>query len=205
MHFLFCDDPLNPREPDEVYSAEYAAARAAGFSCGLVSFEGLVSGDAGFARRAGGPDGSGRVAGWYRGWMLRGEQYARLFAGMAERGIDLVVTPEAYAQAHNLPEAYPLSAGGGGVAEDGVDGGYGRGARVEACFIPAGASREKFAAVGEAFVRIRGEPLNRGLVFRAFVDVMQVGLDVASGRSHGAEGIPAVLLERAAAAGRGSR
>ena len=31
MHLLFCDNPLNPREPDEVYAPEYAAAQACGF------------------------------------------------------------------------------------------------------------------------------------------------------------------------------
>ena len=49
----------------------------------------------------------------------------------------------------------------------------------EACFIPAGASREKFASVVSAFVRICGESLNRGLVFREFVDLMPVGKDMA--------------------------
>ena len=205
MHLLFCDNFLNPREPDEVYAAEFAAAREAGFTCGLVSFEGLTRGGD-FARRAGGPGGGERVVGWYRGWMLRGEQYARLIAVMAERGIDLAVTPEAYAQAHYLPEAYPLVAeespatvwmegtdieqaweisrplaGGAMLVKDWVKSAKHR--WEEACFIPAGASREKFAAVVEAFVRIRGESLNRGLVFREFVDLMPVGRDVASGRT----------------------
>jgi hypothetical protein len=205
MHLLFCNNFLNPREPDVVYAAEYAAAQASGFSCGLVSFEGLT-GDGEFARRAGGPGGDQRVAGWYRGWMLRGEQYARLFAAMAERGIDLVVTPEAYAQAHYLPEAYPLVAeespatvwmegteverageimrplaGGAMIVKDWVKSAKHR--WEEACFIPAGASQEKSAAVVEAFVRIRGESLNRGLVFREFVDLMPVGRDVISGRT----------------------
>jgi hypothetical protein len=40
MHLLFCNNFLNPREPDVVYAAEFAAARECGFSCGLVSFEG---------------------------------------------------------------------------------------------------------------------------------------------------------------------
>jgi len=205
MHLLFCDNFLNPREPDEVYAAEYAAARACGFSCGLVSFEGLAGGED-FGKRAGGPVEGERVAGWYRGWMLRGEQYARLFAAMAERGIDLVVTPEAYAQAHYLPEAYPLVAeeSPGTVWMEGteleraweISRALGDGAMIvkdwvksakhrwdEACFIPAGASREQFAAVAEAFVRIRGESLNRGLVFREFVDLMPVGRDVMSGRT----------------------
>jgi hypothetical protein len=66
MHLVFCDNFLNPREPDEVHAAEYAAARVAGFSCGLVSFERLTGGEA-FARRAGGPGEGERVAGWYRG------------------------------------------------------------------------------------------------------------------------------------------
>ena len=206
MHILFCNDPLNPREPDEVYASEHAAARAAGFPCGLVSFEGLVNGEAAFERRAGGPDDGERVAGWYRGWMLRGEQYARLFAAMAERGIDLVVTPEAYAQAHYLPLAYPMVAdespetvwmegteteraweisralaGRAMIVKDWVKSAKHR--WDEACFIPERASREKFASVVETFVGIRGESLNRGLVFREFVDLMVVGCDVASGRT----------------------
>ena len=96
MHLLFCDNFLNLREPDEVYAAEFAAARRCGFECGLISFESLTGGDYDFAKRAGGPADGRRALGWYRGWMLRGEQYRRLFAVMAERGIDLVVTPEAY-------------------------------------------------------------------------------------------------------------
>ena len=53
----------------------------------------------------------------------------------------------------------------------------------EACFIPAGATREKFESVVEAFVRIRGESLNRGRVFREFVELLPVGKDVISGRT----------------------
>ncbi len=79
-----------------MYAAEFAAARRCGFECGLISFESLTGGDYDFAKRAGGPADGRRALGWYRGWMLRGEQYRRLFAVMAERGIDLVVTPEAY-------------------------------------------------------------------------------------------------------------
>ena len=205
MHLLFCDNFLNPREPDEVYAAEFAAARACGFSCGLISFESLTDGEGGFARR-GGPGEGQRVLGWYRGWMLRGEQYRRLFAVMAERGIDLVVTPEAYAQAHYLPEALPL------IAEESPATVWMEGTNMEqawkitrplageamilkdfvksakhkwdeACFIPADAEREKFESVVSAFVRIRGESLNRGLVFRVFVDLMPVGRDVISRRT----------------------
>lgn len=205
MHLLFCDDFFNAREPDEMYAAEFAAAREAGFSCGLVSFERLTGGEE-FARWAGGPGAGERVAGWYRGWMLRGEQYARLFAAMAEQGIDLVVTPEAYAQAHHLPEAFPLVAEesprtvwmegtdvdraweisrplsvGAMIVKDWVKSAKHR--WEEACFIPAGSTRERFAAVVEAFVRLRGEALNRGLVFREFVDLMPAERDVASGRT----------------------
>ena len=179
MHILLCDNFLNPREPDEVYAPEYAAARACALSCGLVSFEALTGGDADFARRAGNAPEGARVTGWYRGWMLRGEQYARLFAAMAERGIDLVVTPEAYAQAHYLPEVLPLIAeeSPATVWMEGTDleqaweitRTLARGAMIvkdfvksakhrweEACFIPVGASREKFESVVSAFVRIRG-------------------------------------------------
>lgn len=53
----------------------------------------------------------------------------------------------------------------------------------EACFIPAHASRDKFESVVSAFVRIRGGSMNRGLVFREFVDLMPVGRDVISGRT----------------------
>ena len=205
MHLLFCDNFLNPREPDEVYAAEFAAARQYGFSPGLISFEALTGGEGDFANRAGGPgDGEG-VKGWYRGWMLRGEQYARLFEVMGERGIDLVVTPEAYGQAHYLPEALPLIveespvtvwmegtdmeraweitrslAGGAMVVKDFVKSAKHR--WDEACFIPADAEREKFESVVSAFLRVRGESLNRGLVFREFVDLMPVGHDLISGR-----------------------
>jgi ATP-grasp domain, R2K clade family 3 len=206
MLLLFCDDPLNPRESDADYAAEFDAARRCGFPCGLLSFESLTRGEAEFARWAGRPREGERVAGWYRGWMLRGEQYARLFAAMGERGIDLVVTPDAYAQAHYLPEALPLIAeeSPATVWMEGTDleqaweisRPLAVGAMVvkdfvksakhkwdEACFIPSEAMREKFESVVSAFVRIRGESLNRGLVFREFVNLMPVGTDVISGRT----------------------
>src|SRR5688500_14102480 len=110
MLLLFCDNPLNRREPDDVYAPEFEAAWRCGFDCRLISFEALTRGEDEFALRHGAMLDGKRAEAWYRGWMLRGEQYRRLFEGMADRGIDLLVSPEAYAQAHYLPEALTLIA-----------------------------------------------------------------------------------------------
>jgi hypothetical protein len=94
---LFCRDPLNPREVDEHLRPEAAAVRAAGGTVALLDHDALLRGDA-VRVRADGPA-------WYRGWMIPTDRYAELAAA-----VELVVPPDAYARAHELPGWYPTFA-----------------------------------------------------------------------------------------------
>jgi len=107
MLLIYCSDPLRPREPDSAYQEEVAAAEAIGLAYALVSYEALVDdGDADAAvRRV--PEQSPPVTGLYRGWMLRPEQYTRLYEALAARGVLLINDPADYRHCHELPEWYP--------------------------------------------------------------------------------------------------
>jgi hypothetical protein len=106
MRLIFCGDPLDPQVPDAAYIGEVAAANGLGIDYSLVNFEALV-----YDHNA--PKAVRRVEesaqediGVYRGWMLRPEQYARLYDALVERGIRLINPPAAYRHGHYLPESY---------------------------------------------------------------------------------------------------
>jgi hypothetical protein len=102
-------DPLRPRRPDEHFAAEAGAARAAGLDVGVVDHDGLTDTQA--ARRAvlHVPEAPGAAV--YRGWMLRGEQYAVFADVLAERGVVLRTGAAQYRRAHELPGWYAALAG----------------------------------------------------------------------------------------------
>src|SRR5262249_47136157 len=99
---IFPSDPLYPKRPDEFYAGEMAAAQAVGFACSLLNFEALV--DARYPTeplRRTAPAAVPEAA-LYRGWMLRPEQYHRLYEALAARNLMLITTPAAYRHCHYL-------------------------------------------------------------------------------------------------------
>src|SRR5579872_7146260 len=103
---VFCADPLNPRSPDPAFAREFEIARALELTPLLLDHDALEKRhDAREAlRRA-------RVAepgaGFYRGWMLRAEDYALLYEELGRLGVHLLTTPAQYAACHHFPAAYP--------------------------------------------------------------------------------------------------
>ena len=97
---LFCADPLNPRRVDDHFAAQADAVRAAGGTVGLIDHDALTRGDADAAvRRL--PRGLGPA--WYRGWMIGADHYGDLASALADKGGELVVPPDNYRRAHELP------------------------------------------------------------------------------------------------------
>ena len=47
---------------------------------------------------------------WYRGWMIPSDRYTALARALDHRGCDLVVAPERYRAAHELPGWYSMFA-----------------------------------------------------------------------------------------------
>ncbi|WP_406087056.1 ATP-grasp domain-containing protein [Streptomyces virginiae] len=190
---LYCRDPLNERRVDAHFAAEARQLRAAGGTVGLIDHDALLAGDAERAV-ARVPEGTGSV--WYRGWMIPVGRYAALHAALRRRGGELVVTPEAYRRAHELPGWYETFAGltpvsgwlpaGPGAVPDpeglgALAAGLPPGAAVvkdyvksrkhewdEACYVPDLADAAALHRVVARFVELQGEFLTGGVVLRAF-------------------------------------
>lgn len=207
MLLIYCADPLHLRQPDSAYTEEVAAAEAIGLAYGLISYEALVDeGNAEVAvRRI--PEQSPPVTAVYRGWMLRPEQYARLYDALAARGVLLINDPAAYRHCHYLPEWYPLFEGdtprsvwlhGGSelsmeeiqqtlrpfgarpiIVKDFV-----KSRKHEwdsACYIPSAADGEAMERVVRRFLELQGDDMNEGLVFREFVSLEPLAIHAKSG------------------------
>lgn len=106
---LFCAAPFTATI-DPAYAGEFAAAQAAGIPCYLLDFEALIEDHdpARAVRRI--PAQAQPMLARYRGWMLRADQYAELYAALAARQIVLLTDPAAYRLTHELPGWYALVA-----------------------------------------------------------------------------------------------
>jgi hypothetical protein len=207
-HILFYESMLQPRQVDEDYVAEAAAARAAGLDVHLLDWGALVAGDTGRAvRRV--PEHVQPALAILRGPMLWLETYALLYAALLVRGVRLIADPAAYEHTHHLPASlnliagmtprtvvYPLSEGatlpqdrlaellqpfGDGpiIVKDYVK--SRKHEWLEACFIPNAADVDAAARVIQAFCGRQGLDLVGGLVFRAFEPFVSVGTHPRSG------------------------
>src|SRR5215813_7564665 len=96
MVIVFCDDPLKPRKVDEAYQREAEAAVGQGLQYTLASYEALVNSNDPVRAVQRVPAQAQPTLGVYRGWMLRPEHYAALYAALHEKGIQLINGPEAY-------------------------------------------------------------------------------------------------------------
>jgi len=204
---IYCVDPLQPRQPDSAYAEEVIAAETVGLAHGLISYEALVDDSDAEAAVRRIPEQSPPVTAIYRGWMLRPEQYARLYDALAARGVLLISEPAAYRYCHYLPEWYPLFAGetprsiwlrGGNeltmeeigralqpfgtrpiIVKDFV-----KSRKHEwdsACYIPSAADGEAVERVVRRFIELQGDDLNEGLVFREFVSLEPLATHAKSG------------------------
>jgi hypothetical protein len=196
---LFPDFPLRRGEVDPDFADERDAAVRAGFTVGLYGHEAAVAGNVAQVCR-GCPPADG-VPALLRGWMLREEEYARLYDALHEKGYRLLNGPAAYAEAHYLPRAYRHLEGltpetvwtdrcdidaawrlyqglrdGDVILKDHVKSAKHR--WMEACFIPAGSNRGHFGHVLETFVADRGNLFERGFVLRRYVPLMSRGRDM---------------------------
>ncbi|QES53160.1 hypothetical protein DEJ51_01910 [Streptomyces venezuelae] len=215
---LYCRDPLNERRADAHFAAEARQLRAAGGTALLVDHDALLAGDAERAvTRV--PDGAGAL--WYRGWMIPAGRYAALDAALRRRGGALVVTPEAYRRAHELPGWYETFGGltpvsGWLPAEPGVvpdpeglaalAAGLPPGAGIvkdyvksrkhewdEACYVPDLADPAALHRVVARFVELQGEFLAGGVVVRAFEHFVTPEAAAAEVRVWWRDGAPRLL------------
>lgn len=103
LHFLFPSDPLEPKDPDDIFSEQAEAMRGLGFGTSLFSLEELQIGN--FKLRGPIPQSATVV---YRGWMLNAVDYQKLVDFIGARGAVPLTSVEAYLSCHHLPKWYPL-------------------------------------------------------------------------------------------------
>ncbi|NMO14352.1 ATP-grasp domain-containing protein [Pyxidicoccus fallax] len=185
----------NPHQYD-TFDVEAEAAEALGVDTYQADLSALLSGNASQALAAVPACGSLRLL--YRGWMLTGEEYAALDEAVSELGHQLMTTPEQYAAAHYLPNWYPRLAPytARSVWTEGTDATEAWNAAkalgsppwlvkdhvksakerwAEACFVPAGATREDFERICANLVEERGDRFERGLVVRRYLPLKTFG------------------------------
>ncbi|WP_418955357.1 ATP-grasp domain-containing protein [Streptomyces tritici] len=185
---LYCADPLDPRRADAHFAAEAGAARAGGGTVALVDHDALLAGEPERAV-ARVPRGLGPC--WYRGWMIPADRYRDLARALEGRGASLLVTPERYRAAHELPGWYeefaeltPPSVWTEGVSladvgalarrlppGPGIVKDYVKSRKHEwdeACYVPDLHEPAGLARVVGRFAELQGEWLAGGVVLRVF-------------------------------------
>lgn len=206
MKIVFCNNFLAPNRPDEDFEAEYEAALRAGHEVYLISLESLREGNPARSLRSV-PVQGGDAPAMYRGWMLQGEEYAALYQGLQQRSLQLINTPDEYLNCHYFPNSYPIveahtpqstwlevagEANFGEIAEKLKVFGdqplilkdYVKSEKhywAQACFIPSAANQADVKRVTSAFLALRGQYLNKGLVYRAFVELEPLAMHPGSG------------------------
>jgi len=215
---LFCGDPLRPRRTDEHFAAEADAVRAADGRVALIDHDALLRGDAAAAvLRV--PRDLGPV--WYRGWMIPADRYRDLSTALAGRGADLLVSPDDYRRAHELPGWYdtfvdvtprtvwtPLAPGAVPSIDDvaALVAPLGKGPAVikdfvksrkhdwaEACYIPDLDDLVNAHRVIRRFVQLQEDSLVGGVVVRAFEQFVAAGLDAGEARVWWLDGEPILV------------
>ena len=196
VNFLFCSDPLHPNKVEEDYAEEYEAA-AVDHPCGLISFEDILEGRVVLH----GEKISGLTI--YRGWMLKPEQYKRMFELLEQQGIYLINTPEEYEHYHELPGWYhefeestaPSVWIKGTNLEDllnkvkTLDGPYivkdfvksRKHEWYDACYIGNIRNTDEVQRVINNFVERQGDSLTGGIVLRKFEQLKSQGYHPESG------------------------
>lgn len=196
MKVLFCSNPLCKNEVDIDYQNEYRVADRFGIAAGLLDFEALVyDKDVCKAiRRVPSSDVPQQVV--YRGWMLTPADYEKMYVGLAQKNINLITSPSQYKHCHYLPETYSIikdvsprsiwftkeelgETYVGQVANE-----FGKKTIMikdyvksrkhdwnEACYIPDASDANKVSEIVNNFLRLQGEDLNEGVIFREFVQL----------------------------------
>ena len=197
MRIIFCDSGFSHKEVDYMYREEYAAAKAAGFSVSLISFEALKRGKVDLALKRVFNRFGEKVEAIYRGWMLRPKQYKLLYNGLLSKNIHLINEVSAYRFCHYLPESYEMIQAftpkttfqklttdfdindfktllkpfenQSIIVKD-----YVKSQKhywVEACFIPNANNLKHVEKIVKRFIELQDVDLNEGLVFREFVEL----------------------------------
>lgn len=192
IHFLFPADYFCPQQVERDYRDEYETMHSfPAFSAHLLGYDAFVAQvDLRIAPQF---DEEGLCI--YRGWMLKPQQYATLYEVLKNHGVHLINTPDAYANCHMFPNAYPAIANHTPKAlwfpsvnaidwvqvnrtfrrfmlKDYVK--SVKGSDFPTCFdTPVKAAEMK--PVLERFARLRGDLFTGGFLFKEYADLARCG------------------------------
>lgn len=202
---LFCNSPVAPRKPNEVFEEEYEAAKLVGFEAILFSDDLLTMGDIwGSLKAIATYEAPSPVI--YRGWMLKETAYHALFEALKKRNLFLVNNPDEYLNAHYLPRAYPFiqavtpktiwfppNTSINEIASS-LHSEFGNAPIMlkdyvksqkhywsEACFIPSAENVRDIERVTNRFIELQEDDLVGGLVYREFIPFQIIGHHPQSG------------------------
>lgn len=96
------------REPDPEFRREAQALESLGIQWHVVNVSALAGSDLTTAFRFLGNVAPAPVI--YRGWIMHQDEFATLHASLAQRGLRMLTSPTAHAQALRFPEFYPAIA-----------------------------------------------------------------------------------------------
>lgn len=193
MKIIFCDSVINHKIVEPDYQTEFDAAKENGFETEIFSFEELNDGNTNNALKLI-KNCEKKEVGIYRGWMMKTNIYKQLYNGLLKKNIVLINNPTEYEHCHYLPNSYnkiigktPKSNWTKNVKKESIiefTNEFGNQPIIvkdfvksekhhwkEACFIPDASDKEKVEQTVNQFLKLRGEYLNEGLVFREFVEL----------------------------------
>jgi hypothetical protein len=184
--------PERPQDEGDRFELEALAAEELGIESFAMPLDGVVNGDAARGlRRLPRPNGRSWL---YRGWMLNEEEYTALYEAMGDRGEELVVDPESFAEATYAPNYLPL------LGDQTAQARWTEGESIReawevaqelgpppwivkdhvksakedwhrACFVAEGSEFAEFEAVCERLLELRGDRFERGFVVKKFLEL----------------------------------
>lgn len=101
MNIIYPSDYFDNAKVDEMFEAEYQAARERGLSCLLLSTQHLSNGKYTFSAEI-----EPHVPVIWRGWMLKQDEYKRLIDAVTQNGGDMLVSLENYLSSHHITGWY---------------------------------------------------------------------------------------------------
>jgi len=194
---LFPSSPIKPYLPDKAFEQEAKAATAAGFKIALVE-EGIFGSETRIRKLE---KGEGQVI--YRGWLMRPERYGAIEEIIKELGYSLLASRKEYEYCYHFPNWYqsvtdnvtPHSIWFPGkefdldVVTKDVEKEFGNSPVIlkdyvksrkhewyDACYMGSAADSENVKRVIKNFIKLQGDELVGGLVFRKFINLKRIGI-----------------------------
>lgn len=206
MRVIFCDSIVDNKIVEPDYEGEFQAAKSAGFSTSVFSFEELLDNNISKAFRYIRDSESEEFA-IYRGWMLPPSKYEPLYSELLKRNIKLINDPTEYSHCHYLPESYEIikdktpksnwtknSEHRNFEIISSLTDEFGSSPIIvkdyvksekhnweDACYIPNASDKQTVKLVTDKFLALRGAFLNEGLVFRKFEEIEPLTVHSKSG------------------------